>query len=163
MRSAAPSVRICARCPEARQPVSELNGRELLEEWRGVMESLLASAGAVTGRPEISHELLGAMHRQLELMQQVLDRERQLQRELASRVAAPFDAAFDLLEQTGASLRGQAEALASAGQALQDTARLIETQADLFERAIGVLRQPSELAKSAAGLPRHGSDAPGEH
>jgi hypothetical protein len=103
-----------------------------------------------------------AMRRQLELMQEVIDREQQVQRELASRVVAPFDAIFDLLEQTGGALRGQAEALASAGQALQDTARLVESQADLFERTIGVLRQPTELAKSAAGLPRRAPKGKGD-
>jgi hypothetical protein len=142
--------------------MSELSGRDLLEEWRGVMESLLASAGAATGRSEMPRELLGAMRRQLELMQEVIDREQQVQRELASRVVAPFDAIFDLLEQTGGALRGQAEALASAGQALQDTARLVESQADLFERTIGVLRQPTELAKSAAGLPRRAPKGKGD-
>ena len=134
--------------------MSELGGRELLEEWRGVMESLLASVSTAAGRGEIPRDLLGAMHRQFELMQEILARERQVQRELAGRVAAPFDAAFDLLEQTGASLHAQAQALAAAGQALQDTAALIDSQAELFERTVGVLRQPADLAKSAAGLPR---------
>ena len=136
--------------------MSELSGRDLLEEWRGVVESLLASASAATGRAEMPREVLAAMRRQLELMQEVIDREQLLQKDLAGRVAAPFDAVFDLLEQTGASLRGQAEALSAAGKALQETAGLIETQADLFERTIGAIRQPAEMAKSAAGLPRRG-------
>jgi hypothetical protein len=37
---------------------------------------------------------------------------------------------------------------------LEDTARLVKTQAELFERAVGALREPTELAKVAAGLER---------
>jgi hypothetical protein len=134
--------------------MTEPGGHELLEEWRGVVESLLATAATATGHSEVPRELLGAVRRQLELMQEVLERERGLQRELASRAAAPIDAIFDLLEQSGASLRSQAEALEKAGEALQETAHLIESQAALFERTIAVLREPAEMAKAAAGLPR---------
>jgi len=132
----------------------EPGGHELLEEWRRVVESLLASAGAATGHSQVPRELIAAMHRQLELMQELLERERGAQRGLASRVAAPFDAVFDLLERSGASLHSQAEALASAGAALQETALLIESQAVLFEQTITLLREPGEIAKAAAGLPR---------
>jgi len=118
-----------------------------------VMESLLATAGLAGGPTELARELQGAMRRQFELMQEVLDGERRLQRELAGRVLAPLDTVFELLEQSGASLRGQAAALAAAGQALKDAARLLEAEAEVFERAIGALRQPAEMAKAAAGLP----------
>ena len=89
------------------------------------------------------------------LLHEVLERERQLQRELAGRVAAPFDAIFDLLEESGATLHSQAEALESAGRALEEAATLMKSQAELFERTVGALRAPGELAKSAAGLERH--------
>ena len=82
---------------------------------------------------------------------QVLD----LEQELATRIAAPFDAIFDLLEESGATMRSQAEALESAGRALQEAAMLMKTQAELFERTVGTLRKPEELAKSAAGVKRH--------
>jgi hypothetical protein len=79
---------------------------------------------------------------------------RRLERDLAARVAAPFDAVFDLLEQSGTTMHEQAEALESAGRALQEAARLMKSQAELFERSVAALRAPAELAKSAAGLER---------
>jgi hypothetical protein len=79
---------------------------------------------------------------------------RRIERELAGRVAAPFDAIFDLLEQSGSTMHSQAEALESAGQALQEAARLMKRQAELFERSVATLRAPAELAKSVAGLER---------
>jgi hypothetical protein len=84
----------------------------------------------------------------------LLERERQLQRGVAGRVAAPFDAIFDLLAESGATMRSQAEALEAAGRALEDAGRLMKRQAELFERGVGALRSPAELAKSAAGLER---------
>ena len=116
------------------------------------MDSVIASAASAAGGSGLPHDLLGAMQRQLELVQEVVERERRLQKELTGRLVAPVDAVFDLLEETGATLRRQAEALEAAGRALEETARLMKRQAELFERTIGTLRQPAELTKAAAGL-----------
>jgi hypothetical protein len=94
------------------------------------------------------------MQRQLELVQEVIERERRLQSELAARIVAPVDAVFDLLEETGVTMRRQAEALEAAGRALEETAALMKRQAEVFERTIGMLREPAELAKAATGLDR---------
>jgi hypothetical protein len=134
--------------------VPELSGRELLSEWRRLMDSVVASAASVGGRTELPHLLLEPMQRQLELVQEVIERERRLQRRLAGHLAAPFDAIFDLLEENGLMLRRQATTLEAAGRALEETAGLVKTQAELFERTIGALREPAERAKAAAGLDR---------
>jgi hypothetical protein len=134
--------------------VPDLSGRELLGEWRKLMDAVVASAASVGGRAEIPRQLLEPMQRQIELLQEVIERERALQRQIAGRVLAPVDAIFDLVEESGQVLRRQAEALEAAGRALEDTARLVQTQAELFDRALGALREPTELAKAAAGLER---------
>jgi phage gpG-like protein len=134
--------------------VPDLSGRELLGEWRKLMDSMVASAGSMGGRAEIPRQLLEPMQRQVELLQEVIERERAIQRQVAGRLLAPVDAIFDLVEESGHVLRQQAEALEAAGQALEDTARLVKTQAELFERVVGALREPTELAKVAAGLER---------
>src|SRR5450759_3579090 len=126
----------------------EKNARELLEEWRALLDSAIASAASMAGRTQLPRDLLPAMQRQAELLQEVLERERNLQRDLASRVLGPVDAVFDLLEETGATLRRQAEALEAAGSALEETAGLMKGQAELFERMVATLRQPSDFAKS---------------
>jgi hypothetical protein len=101
------------------------------------------------------------MQRQLELVQEIVDRERRLQGDLATRLLAPLDAVFDLLEQAGATIRGQAEALEDAGRALEDSAALMKRQAELFERTIAALRQPTERAKGTAkSKPRASAKAP---
>jgi hypothetical protein len=132
--------------------VPDLGGLDLLGEWRKVMNSLVTSA--TDARSELPRALLEPLQRQLELVQEVVERERTLQRELAGRLLAPADAIFDLLAESGSMLRRQAEALESAGLAISETAGLMKSQAELFERTIGVLREPTELAKAAAGLER---------
>lgn len=132
----------------------ELSGRELLHEWQRLMESVVASAGSVAGHAELPRQLVEPMERQLELVQEVIERERRLQREVIGRVVAPVDAVFDLLEESAVAMGKQAEALEAAGRALEETAGLVKSQAELFERTVGALREPTELAKAAAGLDR---------
>jgi hypothetical protein len=117
------------------------------------MDSVVASATSTAGGA-VPRPLLEAMQRQLALMQEVIERERRVQRQLAAGVVAPVDAVFDLLEEVGVTLRRQGEALETAGRALEETARLAQIQAELFERTIGALREPAEIAKAAVGLER---------
>ena len=132
----------------------DLSGRELLNEWRKGMDAVLASAASVGGET-VSRQLLEPMQRQLELVQELIERERRVQSQLAAQLFSPSDAVFGLLEESGVMLRRQAEALQAAGRALDETGRLVKTQAELFERAIGVLREPAERAKMVLGVERH--------
>ncbi len=127
----------------------DLPGHDLLREWQAAMGSLAASA---TGHADIPRQLLKPLQRQGELLQEVLEHERRLQREVVGRLLAPADAIFDLLEQSGAALHQQAEALEEAARALEQTAAMVKTQADLFERTVRAVREPTELAKAAAGV-----------
>ena len=79
------------------------------------------------------------------------------QREILGRALQPLDADFDLLEQSGAAMLGQAEAMEHAAEALEQSAVLMKTQAELFEHTIQILREPSKRLESAAGIePRRG-------
>jgi hypothetical protein len=120
--------------------MSDGGGLDLLREWQSAMQSV------------VPRQLLGPLKRQTELIGDVLERERRLQREVLGRAFAPLDAVFDLLEQSGATIRQQAEALGQAARALEDTAVLMKAQAELFERGIKTIREPADLARSAAGL-----------
>jgi hypothetical protein len=144
----------------------DLNGRELLSEWRQVMESVLSSAASAASRTELPGDLVRASQRQLELLAQLVEREQRLQGGLLDGLLAPVDAVFDLLAESGATLRRQAETLETAGRALQDTAVLMKQQAELFERTIAMMRRPTSAARSAARggrspAPAQGAAKPG--
>jgi hypothetical protein len=130
----------------------DLHGTELLREWRRLMDAVISSAASVTGHAsDLPQQLIEQGQRQLELVQEIVEHERRVQRELADRLLAPLDAVFDLLEQSGAMLRRQAETLEAAGRALEDTGSLMKGQAELFEQSVRTLRQPVELVKATAG------------
>jgi hypothetical protein len=132
--------------------MAEPGGHDLVREWRTAMQAVLAAAGSAAGRAELPHQLTAPMQRQVELLQELLERERRLRDEVLGRAFAPIDAVFDLLEQSGAAVRKQAEALSESARALEQTAELMRAQAELYERTIRALREPTKVAKSAAGV-----------
>jgi hypothetical protein len=71
---------------------------------------------------------------------------------LAERTLGPFDAIFDLLEQSGAAMHSQADALSESARALEQAAELMRAQAELYERTVRTVRAPAEVAKGLAGL-----------
>src|SRR3954470_5434358 len=115
-------------------------GLDLLRDWQSAMQSV------------IPKQLLGPLQRQADLIQDVLERERRLQSEVLGYAFAPFDAVFDLLEQSGTTFRRQAEGLEQAARPPQETAVLMKTQADIFEAGVRAIREPTDLARSVAGL-----------
>ncbi len=132
----------------------ELGGHDLLREWQKAVRALASTAASAAGRAELPHQILAPMQRQVELMQEVLERERRLQQQLLTRAFAPFDAVFDLLEQSAGALHRQAEALSESARALEQAAGMMEVQAEMFERTIAVLREPGEIVKRAGGVAR---------
>src|SRR5688572_18332083 len=68
----------------------ESGGDDLLQRWQTAMQSLVSSATSLAGRSEVPHQLLAPMQRQLELVQEVVERERRVQQELLERTLAPF-------------------------------------------------------------------------
>jgi len=133
--------------------VSDRPDRDLLHEWQAAMQSVARTiATTAGGGGDAARQLLSPLQRQAELLQEILEAERRFQREILGRALQPMDAAFDLLQESGAALRGQAEAMEHAAQALEQTAVLMKTQAELFERTIQTLREPSRRLESAVGI-----------
>jgi hypothetical protein len=127
------------------------DGKDILSEWQDAMQSIATAARGAAGRSELPKALLTPMQRQLELLQEVVERERNLQSEVFGHLLDPIDAVFDLLAESGKTFRAQADALAEASAALEQTAQLMQTQAEIYEGTIGALREPADLARRIAG------------
>lgn len=130
------------------------DGRDLIREWQDAMQSIASTARGAAGRAEVPKALLAPMQRQVELVQELVDRERNLQTEVLGRLLEPVDSVFDLLEESGRTFRAQADALAEASRALEQTAALMQVQAEIFERTIRTMREPTEMVKTVAGVKR---------
>jgi methyl-accepting chemotaxis protein len=127
------------------------DGRDILRDWQGAMEAIASTARDAAGRSQLPKALMGPMQRQLELVQEIVERERKLQSELAGHLLDPIDAVFDLLEESGKTFRAQADALEEASAALEQTAKLMQTQAEIYEGTIRALREPADVARRVAG------------
>jgi hypothetical protein len=133
------------------------DGKDILREWQDAMQSIAGTARGATGRSELPKALLTPMQRQLELLQEVVERERNLQGELLGHLLGPMDAVFDLLEESCKTFRAQADALEEAAAALKQTASLMQAQAEIYDGTVRALREPTDLARRAAGAkPRKG-------
>ena len=142
----------------------EVTGQDLVREWRELTDSMVAAFRSASGQAPLPRQIVEPMQRQLELVGELMDRERQLQAEVAERLLGPTDAAFDLLEQSRATMERQAAALEAAGDALRETATLMKSQAELLEQTLGTLRTPADVARSvlgAEGRKSRGRDAGG--
>src|SRR5690349_18113928 len=133
------------------------DAKDVLREWQDAMESITGAAKGAAGRAELPKALLTPMQRQLELLHEVVERERDRQGELFGYLLGPIDAVFDLLEESGKTFRAQADALEEAAAALQQTASLMQAQAEIYDGTIRAMREPADLARRAAGAkPRKG-------
>jgi len=139
----------------------EISPRDVTRELQATLRSLSRAVTSVAGG-DTARELVAPLRRQTELFQEMIDAERRLQREVAGRVLAPLDAVFDLLEESGKTFRAQAEALEQASAALAQTAKLMQTQAEIYEGTIGALREPTALARRVAGAKPKQRNAPGK-
>ena len=122
-----------------------------MREWQEALQSIAGAARGAAGRSELPKALLTPMQRQVELLQEVVERERKLQAEVFGRLLDPMDSVLDLLEESGKTFRAQADALAEASAALEQTATLMQTQAEIFESTIRALREPADLARRVSG------------
>src|SRR5215210_3457785 len=98
--------------------------RDILREWQDAMQTIASTARNAAGRSDLPKQLLAPMQRQVELLQELVERERRVQGELLGHLFTPVDAVFDLLEQSGSTFRQQSQALEEAARALEQTAVL---------------------------------------
>jgi hypothetical protein len=115
------------------------------------MESVVAAVASVPGGSAVGRQLLEPLTQQTELLRQAVEQQQRIQAQLVERAFAPVDAIFDLLENTGAMMREQAEALHQAAQGVERAAEVTRMQAELFEGATRAARLPSDAVRSVAG------------
>jgi hypothetical protein len=125
--------------------------QEAIRDAGGAAASLVSSPAGLAG------DLLGPLQRQAELLERVLQRQLEFERELISSAVAPARAALDLVEQATVAFRAQATAFRGASVSFGQLANLMEQQAEILERAGAAVRDPFAALRSA-GADAHGDN-----
>ena len=81
---------------------------ELLKAWQHAIRDLGGAAASLASGPAgAASDLVRPLQHQAELLQQVLQRQLEFERELVGRAAAPLHAAQDLVDQATGTLRAR--------------------------------------------------------
>ena len=123
---------------------------DLLNAWQDAIREVGGAAGSlVSGSAGRAGDALKPLQRQAELLEQVLQRQLEFERELVDRASAPGRAVLELVEQASTALRAQAAAFRTASASFGQLAELMEAQAALVERASSTIRDPVAALQSA--------------
>jgi hypothetical protein len=123
---------------------------DLLKAWQHAIRDLGGVAASLASGPAgAASDLVRPLQHQAELLQQVLQRQLEFERELVGRAAAPLHAAQDLVDQATGTFRAQATSFRAASTTFGQLAGLMDQQADLLERAGTLMRDPLTAFRSA--------------
>jgi DNA anti-recombination protein RmuC len=117
---------------------------DLFSAWQDAIRQLGKATASLTGPTA-------------DLLEQVMRRQADFERELVGRMLAPVGTVIDALEQTSSAMHAQAEAFSAASKAFKQAGELVEVQAKMLERTTQALKVPAELVRSVSGEKRKGS------
>ena len=125
---------------------------DLLRAWQRSIRELGGVAASLASSPAgTASDLLRPLQNQAELLQQVLQRQLEFERELVGRAVAPLHAAQELVDQATDTWRAQASSFRAASKTFGQLAGLMDQQAQLLERAGAAMRDPLTVFRSAGG------------
>jgi hypothetical protein len=127
---------------------------DLLKAWQHAIRDLSGVAATLASRPAgAASELARPLQHQAELLQQVLQRQLDFERELLGRAVAPLHATQELVDQATGTFRAQATSFRAASKTFGQLAGLMDQQADLLERTASLMRDPLTAFRSAGDEP----------
>jgi len=122
---------------------------DLLRAWQRSIRELGGVAASLASSPAgTASDLLRPLQHQAELLQQVLQRQLEFERELLGRAVAPLRSAQELVDQATETWRAQATSFRAASKTFGQLAGLMDQQADLLERAGAAIRDPVAVFRS---------------
>jgi hypothetical protein len=132
---------------------------DLLKAWQEAIRDLGGTAASLASGP--AGPLLRPLQRQADLLERILERQLEFERELVGRVTAPAQTALELVEQATTAMRGQAAAFRAAATSFGQAADLLEQQADLIDLTRRTVADPLGAIRAAgSALPGRGGEPP---
>jgi methyl-accepting chemotaxis protein len=129
---------------------------DLLKAWQNAIRDVGGVAASLASGPAgVAGDLMRPLQHQAEVLEQVLQRQLDFERELLNRAAAPLHSTLELIDQVTGTLHAQATSFRAASTSFHQLAALMDQQADLLERAGNTMRDPLAAFRSTGGqLPR---------
>ena len=122
---------------------------DLLKAWQNAIRDVGGVASSLASAPAgVASDLMRPLQHQAELVQQVLQRQLDFERELLKRATAPLHSTLELLDQATGTLHAQATSFRAASTTFHQLAALMDQQADLLERAGDTMRDPVAVFRS---------------
>ncbi len=132
-----------------RKDVTMADPADLLRAWQNAIRDIGGTAASLAaGSAGVAGELLRPLQHQGELLQRVLQRQLEFDRELVSRAGAPLRASLDLVDQATGTFHEQATSFRAASKSFGQLAVLMEQQARLLERASAAIRDPAAVFRA---------------
>jgi hypothetical protein len=137
---------------------------DLLKAWQNAIRDVGGVAASLASAPAgVATDVLRPLQHQAELLEQVLQRQLDFERELLSRVVAPLHGTLELIDQATGTLHAQATSFRAAATTFHQLAALMDQQADLLDRTGATIRDPIAIFRSTGdelAIDAEGSDRP---
>jgi len=134
---------------------------DLLKAWQNAIRDVGGAAASLASAPAgVASDLLRPLQHQAELLQQVLQRQLDFERELLNRAVAPLHATLELIDQATGTLHAQATSFRAASTTFHQLAALMDQQADLLQRAGATMRDPLAAFRSTGEQPLGDTEGP---
>jgi hypothetical protein len=123
---------------------------DIVRAWEEAIRHLREAASPVAGpAEELAQRLLVPVRQQAEVLEQVVRRQVEMERDIAARALAPVDAVLGALEQTAEVVRAQARAFEMAAVSFRQASELLDVQATALEQAVRSVRDPLGAVRAA--------------
>lgn len=122
---------------------------DLLRAWQSAIRDVGSAAGSLAaGSAGMAGDLPRRLQHQAELLEQLLQRQFEFERELVTRAVGPLRAWLDLVDQATGTFHEQAASFRGASKTFAQLADVMEQQARLLDRASATLRDPAAVFRS---------------
>ena len=123
---------------------------DLLASWQKALGELAGVTASLVSTPVgIAGPLNTPLQRQAELVETILERQLEFERELIARVLAPAGTLLDLADQTSEALDSQMKAFRAVAKSFAQIADLLEQQAERLRLAQDSVRDPVSALRAA--------------
>ena len=134
------------RATRQREKKAGLDPADLLRAWQQAVREVGGTLASVPAGA--ASEIVRPLQHQADLVQQLLQRQLEFERELLNRAATPLRTTLELTDQATETLRAQAISFRAASAAFHQLAALMDQQADLLQRAVATMRDPLGALRS---------------